>query len=461
MTRYCKCRSKRGDGFMIYCERCEEWFHGRCVDVTKKHGDTIENYFCDECLKNNPDLKITYKEGKEPVKKSATVKQEPLEERKQEKKVTEKTQSTSAPLKPKAKPAIPVHQQQQHQQQQQQQQPKVNQGKRKYNRKANSKSHSKKQCSNPECIYEARQDSKYCSEECGYTFNKLRYETHFIPKWRILEENHSQARLKKMKDIDQLEKDRVEVEQLIKNLKQEKEELEQNISLIKEQAKRLFKENANSKENDEEDMEMDNEDVEEFISGDASKTYCATCGHTIQSIQAFKHWYSCHKKQEAIYNFTADVMIHYSCKEDENPKLYCYHQDKKTKRYCMHIESACPQHSNWHSDKDEVCGCPLNIMQKLVPDGNYCLELKKDCTQHYHWDKFRLAQMNMQRAQAFSKLDSINDRIRIATNNLADTYGGVVGVMLHNTISHSTDKDAPDLGPSYDQEDIDIEMTNE
>lgn len=456
MTRYCKCRSSDSRGFMILCEQCEEWFHGKCVGISKKLGDTIGDYYCDDCLKNNAGLKITYKDPKKPTneKKSITVKQEPLEERKQEKKIVEKAQSTSAPLKLKAKPAIPA-------QQQQRLESKSYQPKRKYNRKANSKSHPKRQCANPECIYEARQDSKYCSEECGYAFNKLRYETHFIPKWRVLEENHSQARLKKMKDIDQLEKDRVEVEQLIKNLKQEKEELERNISVIKEKAKKLHKENANSREIVEEDVEMDNEDVEEFISGDASKTYCITCGHTIGSAFAFKHWSSCHKKHEAIFNFTADVMIHYSCKEDENPKLYCHHQDKKTQRYCMHIESACPQHSNWQSDKDEVCGCPLNIMQKLEPDGNYCLELKKDCTQHYHWDKFRLAQLNMQRVQAFSKLDSLNDKIRTATTNLADTYGGVVGVMLHNTISHSTDKDAIKRGSSFDQEDVDVDMTNE
>lgn len=466
MTRYCKCRSKSGEGFMIGCDRCEEWYHGKCVGISKKIGQTIDVYYCEDCLEANPNLKITYLPGKGPPpteKKSIVVKQEPLEERKQEKKIVEKTQSTSAPLQPKAKPAIPA-QQQQPQRQRQQQQTKVNQVKRKYNKKANSKSRSRKQCGNPECVHEARQDSKYCSDECGYAFNKLRYETYFVPKWRVLEQNHSQARLQKMKDFDQLHKDKAEVEQLIKNLKQEKEELERNISIIKEQAKKLHKENANSRENDEEDVDMenDNEDAEEFISGDASsKTFCITCGHTVLSSQAFKHWSSCHKKHEAIFNFTADVMIQYTCKEDENPKLYCHHQDKKTKRYCMHIESACPQHSNWQSDKDEVCGCPLNIMQKLVPDGNYCLELKKDCTQHYHWDKFRLAQLNMQRVQAFSKLDSTLDKIRIAYANLADTYGGVVGVMLHNTINHSIDKVAPDTGASSDQEDVDIEMKNE
>lgn len=458
MTRYCKCRSKNGDGFMIYCESCEEWFHGTCVGISPVAGKKIEHYYCDECLKNNPNLKITYKNNKPPAqpatkKKSVTVKQEPLEERKQEKKISEKSQSTSVAPKPKAIVSI---------------QPKANQSKRKYNRKANLKNHGKKQCANPDCIYETRVDSKYCSDDCGYAVNKFRYETYFIPKYRELEKNHSQARLMKMKDLDQLERDRVEVEQLIKNLKQDKEELEQNINIIKEQAKKLYKENANSKENDEEDAEMDTEGgvevgVEEATGGDQttsgeqSKTFCITCGLEVYTNIAFKHWSSCHKKHEAIYNFTADVIVPYSCKEDENPKLYCHHLDKKTKRYCMHIESACPQHSNWHSDKDEVCGCPLNIMQKLVPDGNYCLELKKDCTQHYHWDKFRLARMNMQRVQAFSRLDTINDRIRVVSANLADTYGGVVGVMLHNTIDHSNDKDAPDM--ANDQEEIDVAMT--
>lgn len=442
--RYCFCRSKDGEGKMIQCERCEEWYHFPCVKMTKSHSNSIDKYYCSACLEIQPDLKVIYKKGCGPPseKRRDTIKQEPLEARQQEKKLPERSRPTLTNNKPrptKSKPASTNK-------------PKASQRKGKDSQKTKSKLSTDEKdefrCANPECILEPRSDSKYCSDQCGYEFNKKRYETFFIPKWQILEKNHSQARLKKMKDLDQLEKDKVEVEQKIEELKEEKKELETNIRLIKEEAKKLCKENENLKDIDDEDMEAESEDVEDILTGDASKTFCITCGLTIASDKALKHWSSCHKKHEATYNFTADVMVNYNEKEDL--ELYCNILDKKSKRYCMHIKSACPQHSNWSGEKDEVCGCPLNIMQTLVPDGHYCLELKRDCGLHYHWDKFRLAQMNMDRVHAYTRLDLIRDRIRIASANLADTYGGVVGVMLHNTVDHQDDLD-------YKNE-IDVEM---
>lgn len=440
---YCICRSTNGEGFMIQCEHCFEWFHGRCIKVKKNEAKKFKVYYCVWCREKDSGLTdVMYEnfpedERPKPIRLDLD-EYKPLEERKQEKKPVIKKKlpqqphqqqsTTSQSSQVKAQPLAPT---------------KSSPVKRKPAQKARNKKNreEKKQCANPPCVFEARVDSKYCSDECGYAFNKLRYETHFIPKWKLLENKHSQARLKKMKDLDQLEKDKVSVEELIRNLKQAKIDLEENISKIKSEARRqaISKENKQSRENDDDDDAIENDDVEEVVTGDASKISCIMCGLPIPSSQAFKHWASCHRKQESNYNFTADVVVNPTCAGDENPKLYCHHQDKKTKRYCMHLESACPQHSNWHSDKDEVCGCPLNIMQSLVPDGNYCTELKKDCTSHYHWDKFRLAQLNMQRVQAFSRLDTINDRIRVATANLNDTYGGVVGVMLHNTIDHHVD----------------------
>ena len=31
---YCICHQPCGDLFMIQCDNCEEWYHGKCVDVT-------------------------------------------------------------------------------------------------------------------------------------------------------------------------------------------------------------------------------------------------------------------------------------------------------------------------------------------------------------------------------------------------------------------------------------------
>lgn len=417
--KYCICRSSEDKSFMILCEKCEEWFHGKCVGITKKTSKGIENYYCDACIKKDRSLKIEYKPDYAPKiqeKKPSTAKQQLQQQNQQQtsKSTVEKQTKIVAPVRRKAGP------------------------------KAKSRNYSRKQCGNPDCCFEARNESSYCSDECGITFNKLRYDTFYLPKWNHLDKNHSKARLTRLQDWDSLEKERKLVISRINNLKVEKEELENTIKQIKEEAKRQCDSNPkgqpkNNEENDDEEMEV--EDGEGVLTGDAGKSFCITCGSTIPSNQALRHWSSCHKKHEDIFNFTADIPIKYEYKEteDPNPKLYCNNQDKKTKRYCMNIEGACPLHSAWNFGKDEVCGCPLNMMQKLVPDGVYCTELKKDCTQHYHWDRFRMAQLNMQRVQAFTRLDVINDKIKYLGTVIEDSYGGVVGVMLHNTIDHEVD----------------------
>jgi hypothetical protein len=35
---WCICRQPHDDRFMIGCDSCEEWFHGKCVNVTKLQG---------------------------------------------------------------------------------------------------------------------------------------------------------------------------------------------------------------------------------------------------------------------------------------------------------------------------------------------------------------------------------------------------------------------------------------
>lgn len=328
---------------MVACDRCDEWFHFKCIGIKKEpEGD----YFCDKCQREA------------------------------------------------------------------------------------------RQCANPDCVQEARKTSKYCSDECGENFNRLRYISFFRPKWDRLRLNHSMARTAKMDELARLEFEKEEVLSLIGRLKNDKEELDKTIKTIKEHARQLGSENRPNKDQEESESELDDE--EETISSDQSKTFCVICGVEQPADKAFKHWTMCHKKQEATFNFTSDMPVRYSCPTDENPNLYCQKEvDKKAKRFCLNIESACPQHSNWQHDQNEICGCPVKVMQKLAPDGNYCLKLKRDCLQHYNWDRFRLASKNMERVLAFQRLDAIQDKIIRVQASLNDTYGGVVGVMLHNTIDEA------------------------
>ncbi|KAF9084972.1 hypothetical protein BGX23_010077 [Mortierella sp. AD031] len=47
---YCVCRGPYdGVEFMIACDRCEEWFHGRCIGMKPQEAKKSNHYYCDTC----------------------------------------------------------------------------------------------------------------------------------------------------------------------------------------------------------------------------------------------------------------------------------------------------------------------------------------------------------------------------------------------------------------------------
>uniref|UniRef100_T1JA55 PHD-type domain-containing protein n=1 Tax=Strigamia maritima TaxID=126957 RepID=T1JA55_STRMM len=53
---WCVCKQPHNDRFMILCESCKDWFHGTCVNVTRKLGKEMEkkgqDWFCPKCIKD-------------------------------------------------------------------------------------------------------------------------------------------------------------------------------------------------------------------------------------------------------------------------------------------------------------------------------------------------------------------------------------------------------------------------
>ncbi|KAL8759639.1 MAG: hypothetical protein Q9199_000600 [Rusavskia elegans] len=47
---FCICRGPDNHTWMIACDGpCEDWFHGKCINMTEKEGDLIEKYYCPNC----------------------------------------------------------------------------------------------------------------------------------------------------------------------------------------------------------------------------------------------------------------------------------------------------------------------------------------------------------------------------------------------------------------------------
>merc|ERR1711908_143354 len=63
-ARYCLCKGPSDGSFMIGCDFCDEWYHGRCIGVSAAVGDALANagdqFMCPKCASKSG---VEYKFG--------------------------------------------------------------------------------------------------------------------------------------------------------------------------------------------------------------------------------------------------------------------------------------------------------------------------------------------------------------------------------------------------------------
>merc|ERR1719305_718460 len=72
---YCLCRQPYDESqFYIGCERCSDWFHGRCVGILQAEAKDIDEYVCPKCdphsKQNYPNLKKLNRADHELIRKT-------------------------------------------------------------------------------------------------------------------------------------------------------------------------------------------------------------------------------------------------------------------------------------------------------------------------------------------------------------------------------------------------------
>ena len=51
--RSCVCMQPSNPNMLyIQCNKCEEWFHGQCMGLSKAKAEAIEEFFCPQCRVN-------------------------------------------------------------------------------------------------------------------------------------------------------------------------------------------------------------------------------------------------------------------------------------------------------------------------------------------------------------------------------------------------------------------------
>ena len=95
---WCVCQQPHNNRFMICCDTCLDWYHGKCVGITKKMGKDMESegneWRCPKCKKNE-------QEAREEKQKQELA--EKLKEREETRRKSQEAATRSLGLKKKVK----------------------------------------------------------------------------------------------------------------------------------------------------------------------------------------------------------------------------------------------------------------------------------------------------------------------------------------------------------------------
>uniref|UniRef100_T1IQM7 CXXC-type zinc finger protein 1 n=1 Tax=Strigamia maritima TaxID=126957 RepID=T1IQM7_STRMM len=121
----------------------------------------------------------------------------------------------------------------------------------------------------------------------------------------------------------------------------------------------------------------------------------------------------------------------------EGNNMFCDFYSPQQRTYCKRLRVLCPEHSKEPKiPDDEVCGCIL-MNKSLEPMDSYCPVPKKKCYRHYCWEKLRRAEIDMERVREWLRLDDLFEQERNIRTAMANR-AGVLGLMLHSSVDHAT-----------------------
>ncbi|KAJ0036535.1 hypothetical protein NQD34_005212 [Periophthalmus magnuspinnatus] len=271
-----------------------------------------------------------------------------------------------------------------------------------------------RQCLGPGCVEPARNNSKYCSEDCGMKLAANRiYE--ILPQ-RIQQWQQSPCVAEEMgrRQLERIRREQQAARLKLTAMEKRFHELEGIIANAKLQ----------QVQHDEEVPEGEGDDTDLQI-------FCVSCSHPINPKVALRHMERCYAKYESQTSFGSM----YPTRIEGATRLFCDVYNPQSKTYCKRLQVLCPEHSRDPKiPADEVCGCPL-VKDVFEPTGEFCRVSKRKCNKHYCWEKLRRAEVDLERVRVWYKLDELFEQernLRTAMTNRA----GMLALMLHQTIQH-------------------------
>uniref|UniRef100_A0A3Q0KQ35 CXXC-type zinc finger protein 1 n=1 Tax=Schistosoma mansoni TaxID=6183 RepID=A0A3Q0KQ35_SCHMA len=299
-----------------------------------------------------------------------------------------------------------------------------------------------RQCFGPGCTRAAaRPDTKYCSNECGLKLAIKRLET-LLPEsfhaWYpdlFTKAGKALSDLERLPDcmatvIDKLRLKEISKEQCVVHnrlveLEMEHQKLTGLISRAQERKTGRNNEQMLAA------VAHDAEQVEQM-----EPIICVTCSAEISMRHALKHMEKCFQKMEGNTVFCANQK-----EQIMGTPLFCDAYDSQARAYCKRLRVVCEHYKEPKLPADTVCGSPLvhNVFEET---GEFCCVPRNKCTKHFGWERLRRAKIDLERYRCLIQMDELmqeEQKLRRAISQ----RGGVLGILLHQTIDHNPEKPVP------------------
>ncbi|CAF1145425.1 unnamed protein product [Adineta steineri] len=344
-------------------------------------------------------------------------------------------------------------------------------------RRRRTTENSARQCYGPSCLFEARPESKYCSDKCGLELARNRL-LQFLPmrlmQWQTIP---SVADTLNKTAIDEIIIEIDQIKQRLSTLDERQRKLDEIIERGK-QIKAIKDTDKYDTINDEHDgmcfcilcnqeisqkayirhidkcfirrlstLDERQRKLDEIIERgkqikaikDTDKydtindehdgmCFCILCNQEISQKAYIRHIDKCFIRFESQVSYGSNV-------KSNIEGLFCDNYDRTNNLYCKRLKVICPEHSREPKiAPDEACGCPLEKNLFEVSD-ELCTAPKRLCSKHFKWDRRRRAQIDLERLHELMRFEELiekENRLRIALSE----RGSVAGLLLHKTIAH-------------------------
>ncbi|XP_054716831.1 CXXC-type zinc finger protein 1-like [Uloborus diversus] len=256
-------------------------------------------------------------------------------------------------------------------------------------------------CYGPGCTRAARQDSKYCSDDCGKklaTHRLLEILPLRVQQWKAHPSAADDIYRKKLIDI------RKQIQETQKRLVGIETDINKLESLI-----------CKSRHSPDKMVCLPESD-------DDSTLHCFICGIEVATKTAIRHFDSCFKREDRHLQATSNS-------NDEDWNIFCNHRMGK-QNFCKKLRVLCPLHYRESKKPDDLCGCPLPGQTD-----QFCGYTAKRCNSHVGWEEASRAHLDMEKFRHLTLLGKLKEEEMQVVFNMA-ARGGVLNMMLHETVVH-------------------------